>query len=626
MNTKQASNRNFDWQSRFRAMVVPASEAVKHVKPGDRVFVGTGCAQPLALVSAVVARAGELRDTEFVHLLTFGDAPYASPDLSAHFSVNSFFIAENVRGLIQEGMGDYTPIYLSEIPQLLTSGELPLDVALIQVSPPDENGLCSLGISVDIVKCAAENARLVIAQVNERMPRTLGDCTVHVYDIDYLVAVNQPLIEIAPLETTGVTKDIGHHIASLIEDGSTLELGIGRVTQGVLECLHEKRGLGIHTEMFTDQIIPLIEAGVVTGEHKTLDKGKVVASFCVGTQKLYDYIHNNPVFAFHPTEYVNDPHVIAQQYRMVAINVALEVDLTGQICADSIGTQFHSGIGGQVDFNRGAARARNGKAIIALPSTAKDGKVSCIVTTLAKGAGVVTTRGGVHYVVTEYGVAYLHGKTVQERALALISIAHPDHRERLLREAIAVKYVRAELADYGGRIVVGPKEMRTTCLLPTGEEITIRPIHPTDEPHLRELFYDLSRQSLYTRFMSMIKWVPRKQVHEFIYIDHRTEVSIVATLPAADGEDIIAIGGYYLDPKSNRAEVAFTVADAWQNRGIGSFLFAHLAAIARRNGIAGFTAEVLAENKPMQAVFNNSGFKVRSQTHQGVVHLDIDFA
>lgn len=625
MNKKTASKGDFDWRSHFRAMVVTAAEAATHVKPGDRVFVGTGCAQPLEIINALVARAGELRDTEFVHLLTFGDAPYASPDLSAHFSVNSFFIAENVRGLIQEGLGDYTPIYLSEIPQLLTSGELPLDVALIQVSPPDENGFCSLGISVDIVKCAAENARIIIAQVNEQMPRTLGDCSLHVYDIDFLVPVNQPLIELAPIETNAVTREIGHHIASLIEDGSTLELGIGRVTQAVFECLLEKRGIGIHTEMFTDQIIPLIEAGVITGEHKTLDKGKIVASFCIGTQKLYDYVHNNPLFDFHPTEYVNDPHIIAQQYRMVAINVALEVDLTGQICADSLGTQFHSGIGGQVDFNRGAARGRNGKAIIALPSTAKGGSVSCIVTTLAKGAGVVTTRGGVHYVVTEYGVAYLHGKTVQERALALISIAHPDHRERLLREAIAVKYVRAELADYGGRIVVGPKEMRTTCLLANGAQVTIRPIHPTDEPHLRELFYDLSKQSLYTRFMSMVKWVSRKQVREFIYIDHRTEVSIVATLPAADGEDIIAIGGYYLEAKSNRAEVAFTVADEWQNHGIGSFLFTHLAAIARRNGIAGFTAEILAENKAMQAVFHNSGFKVRSQTHQGVVHLDIDF-
>lgn len=328
----------------------------------------------------------------------------------------------------------------------------------------------------------------------------------------------------------------------------------------------------------------------------------------------------------HPTEYINDPFIISQQSKMVAINVALEVDLTGQICSDSLGSKFFSGIGGQVDFNRGAARSNGGRAIIALPSTAQDSKVSRIVCRLTPGAGVVTTRGDVHYVVTEYGVAYLHGKSVQERALALISIAHPDYRAKLLKDAIAAKYVRSEHAEIAGKINVGPVEMRTTMLLNDGTQITFRPIHPTDESRMRELFHALSRQTVYYRFMKEMKALPQKQIQDFIYVDHRNDVAIVATLPEAHGEDIIAVGRYYLDPKINRAEVAFVVRDEWQNRGIGGFLLRHLVAIARRNGIAGFTAEVLTDNKPMQAVFNHhAGVKVSSSLREGVYHFELDF-
>ncbi|MCK5270009.1 MAG: acetyl-CoA hydrolase/transferase family protein, partial [Sedimentisphaerales bacterium] len=391
-----------------------------------------------------------------VHLLTLGDAPYAVKQLVDNFRVNSFFIAENVRDIIQAGFGDYSPIFLSDIPRLFSSGQLPLDVALIQVSPPDERGMCSLGISVDIVKSAAENAALVIAEVNPQMPRTLGDSFLHVNDIDILVPVDRPMIEVQPAKPNEVTRQIGQHIAALVEDGSTVELGIGRIPQSVLEFLGDKHDLGIHTEMFTDRIVDMIENGVITGSRKTIDQNKVVASFCMGTKKLYDYIDNNPTFSFRPTEFVNDPFVIGRQYKMVAINVALEIDLTGQVCSDSLGTRFFSGIGGQVDFNRGAARSEGGKAIIGLPSTAQKGSVSRIVTRLTPGAGVVTTRGDVHYIVTEYGVAYLHGKSVQERALALISVAHPKFRAQLLEEAIEAKFVRQELREVEGKIQVGP--------------------------------------------------------------------------------------------------------------------------------------------------------------------------
>ena len=614
-----------NWQTRYADMVATPAQAVKQIRPGHRVFIGTGCGQPLELVKALTARSGELTDTEIIHLLTLGDAPYAVRELAQCFRVNSFFISANVRDLIQEGLGDYTPIFLSDIPRLFSSGQIPLDAALIQVTPPDERGMCSLGISVDIVKSAAENARLVIAQVNPQMPRTLGDSSLHVYDLDVLVPVDVPLIEVKLPQTDDVTRRIGEFVAALVEDGSTVEFGIGRIPQAVTEFLNTKRDLGIHTEMFTDAIIDLIESKTVTGSLKSLDRNKVVASFCMGSKRLYDYIDGNPAFSFHPTEYVNDPHVISQQHKQVAINVALEVDLTGQVCADSLGTRFYSGIGGQVDFNRGAARSHGGKAIIALPSTARDGEVSRLVTRLSPGAGVVTTRGDVHYVVTEYGVAYLHGKSVQERAMALISIAHPKFRGQLLTEAIEAKYLRQDLADIGGKVVVGPTEFRTSHVLNDGTQINFRPIHPTDEPNLRDLFYALSQETIYYRFMSNMKRIPRKEIQHFVYINHRSDIAIVGTVPEAHGDEIVAIGRYYLNEKTNLAEVAFVVRDDWQNRGIGTFLLNHLTVIARRNGIGGFTAEVLRDNRAMQRVFNKCPFKVTSAPTDDVISFRINF-
>lgn len=626
MNTQIISDTyDLSWQEKYKAMVATADEAVKLIRPGQRIFIGTGAAEPLELVEALTRRAAALPDTEIVHLLTFGEAPYAHKEMTQYFRVNSFFIAENVRGVIQEGLGDYTPIHLSDIPRLFDSGKLPLDVALIQVTPPDTRGMCSLGVSVDIVKSAIANAGLVIAQVNPNMPRTLGDSLVHVYDIDVLVPSNQPIIEVTPPEIDETTRQIAEHVAGLIEDGSTLEFGIGRIPQALMSFLRDKKDLGIHTEMISDGIIELIEAGVVTGARKTVDRGKIVTSFCLGTKRLYDYVNNNPLFAFHPTEYVNDPSVITKQYKMVAINTALEIDLTGQVCSDSIGAKFFSGVGGQVDFNRGAAKAPGGKAIIALPSTAKGGTVSRIVTRLSPGAGVVVTRAGVHYVVTEYGVAYLHGKSIQERALALITIAHPKFRAQLLKEAIEAKYLSASMADKEGKIMVGPKEFRATYLMPDGTQIVFRPIHPTDEPLMRELFYALSQQTIYYRFMSNLRVIPRRQIQDFVYIDHRNEVALVGTIPAAHGEDIIALGNYYLDPKTNRAEVAFVVHDKWQRKGIGTFMLKQLIRIARRNGIRGFTAEVLAENKGMQAVFAKSNCKISTHFDGRVYSYVLDF-
>ncbi len=614
-----------DWQNKYRDRIATAEQAVRAIRPGQRIFVGTGCGQPEELVRALAARGKELPDTEIVHLLTSGDAPYADQQFSDNFRVNSFFIAENVRGIIQEGLGDYTPVFLSDIPALFNSGQIPLDAALIEVTPPDEKGRCSLGVSVDIVKSAAENARLVIAEVNPQMPRTLGNSFIDVHDIDYLVPVDEPVIEVKTPEPDEITLRIGRYVAALVDNGSTVEFGIGRIPQAVVPFLKDRKDLGIHTEMFTDSMIDLIESGAVTGARKTVDRGKIVASFCMGTKRLYDYIDNNPMFSFHPTEYVNDPFLISHQHRQVAINVALEVDLTGQVCADSIGTRFYSGIGGQVDFNRGAARSPGGRAIIALPSTAKNGTVSRIVTNLTPGAGVVTTRGDVHYVVTEHGVAYLHGKSVQARALALISIADPKFRPQLVREAIEAKYLRPEMARVEGKIVVGPQEFRTTVLLRDGTQVMFRPIHPTDEPNVRDMFYALSEETKYYRFMKYIQRIPQQQIQDFVFINHRSDIAIVATVPAPYGEEIVAIGRYYLNEKTNLAEVAFIVHDRWQNRGIGTHLLNHLTVIAKRYGIRGFTAEVLRANKPMQRVFTHSPYKVTSEPREDVIHFQIEF-
>ena len=356
-----------------------------------------------------------------------------------------------------------------------------------------------------------------------------------------------------------------------------------------------------------------------------MDRGRIVASFCMGTRRLYDFIDNNPLFSFRPTEYVNDSYIIGRQHKMVGVNMALEIDLTGQVCADSLGSHFFSGIGGQVDFNRGAARSPGGRAIIALESTARNGEISRIVTRLTPGAGVVTTRGEAHYVVTEYGVAYLHGKSVRERAMALISIAHPKFREQLFREAIEARYLHKEMAGLDGRVLLTSREMHTSTLLDDGTQVAFRPIHPTDEPLMRDLLYALSQETLYYRFMSSSGRFVHREIQNFVYIDHRKDAAIVGTVPEAHGEDIVAVGRYYLDEKTNRAEVAFVIRDQWQNKGIGTSLFKHLVDIAKRNGIAGFTAEVLRKNRRMQAIFNHSGYTVQSKVEDDVYSYSIDF-
>lgn len=421
----------------FHEKLVTAERALESVRSGDHVYVHPGCAVPQRLLQALVARHAELEDVRILHLMTMGRAPYVDPGMERHFRHVALFTGRNVRDAINQGRADYVPVFLGEIPRLFTSGTVKVDVALIHVSPPDEHGFCSFGVGVECTKAAAQTARVTIAQVNPNMPRVLGDNFIHVRDVNFFVEADDPLVELPRVRMSAAFDDIGRNVASLIEDGATLQLGIGGIPDAVLHHLRDRKHLGVHTEMFSDGMVELVEQGIVTNDRKTLHPGKIIASFVLGERPLFDFIHNNPIVEFHPSDYVNDPFVICQNERMVAINSAIQVDLTGQVCSDSIGDTVYSGFGGQVDFVRGAARSKGGKAVMALMSTARDGDVSRIVPYLDEGAGVVTSRADVHHVVTEFGVADLHGRTLRERAAALIAIADPRFREELERGARA---------------------------------------------------------------------------------------------------------------------------------------------------------------------------------------------
>jgi acyl-CoA hydrolase len=437
------------WQLEYKKKLRTPGEAVRVVRSGMRVYIQPGCAEPETLVEALMERAPFVNDVEIVHMMTLGAAPYVAPEMAGHFRHNAVFIGGNVRDAINDGRADYTPIYLSEIEELFESGVMPIDVALIEVSPPDSHGYCSFGVGIDTTLTAAKCAHYVVAQVNDQMPRTYGDAFLHVSEIDAVVESSRPLCALKKPVITDLHAAIGRNVADLIEDGAVLQTGIGGIPDAVLQFLGDRKDLGIHSELVSDGVIPLIEEGVITGARKSHKPRKIVLGFALGTRKLFDFVDNNPIFEFRTTAYCNNPNIIARNDNMVAINSALQIDLTGQVCSDSIGNQFYSGIGGQVDFLRGASQAKNGKPIIAISSTARHGEISRIVPMLSPGAGVVTSRGLVRYVVTEFGVAFLHGKSVRERAKALIEIAHPKFREELYEYCEQTKWlqrpVKAEL-------------------------------------------------------------------------------------------------------------------------------------------------------------------------------------
>jgi 4-hydroxybutyrate CoA-transferase len=434
------------WEIDYKNKLQSADEALLCVQSGMRVYIQPGCAEPETLVEALMRRGPYVHDVEIVHMMTMGPAPYVAPEMAGHFRHNAMFIGGNVREAINEGRADYTPIYLSEIEGLFESGAMPIDVALLELSPPDSHGFCSFGVGVDTSLTAAKCARFVVAQINDQMPRTFGDSFIHVCELDAIVDSSRPLCAMKLAQPTEMNKAIASKVADLIDDGAVLQTGIGGIPDAVLPRLMDRKDLGVHSELVSDGVIPLINAGVISGARKNFKPRKIILGFAIGTKKLFDFVDNNPIFEFHPTAYSNDPALIARNDNMVAINSALQVDLTGQVCSDSIGNQFYSGIGGQVDFLRGASRSKGGKPIIAISSTAKDGAISRIVPMLSPGAGVVTSRGLVRYVVTEYGVAYLHGKTIRERAQALIDIAHPKFREELYQFCEKTRWLQRPLA------------------------------------------------------------------------------------------------------------------------------------------------------------------------------------
>lgn len=430
-----------DWLSLYEPKTVTAEEALGVLKSGYRIFMTGNCSVPQHLMEAFNHRALELERLRLIQVLTIGKADYIKPEFEGHIRVNSMFISANVREAVNDGRADFTPVFLSEIPGLFKSGRMPLDVSLISVSPPDKNGYCSYGVEVGLTKTAAESSKIVIAEVNAQMPRTLGDSFIHVSKIDYVVEVDYPLPEVQMAISSPEQEAIANHIAAIIPDGATLQMGIGGIPDAVLKKLYNHQHLGVHSELFSDGVVDLVEAGVITNERKTFHPGKIISGFVLGTQRLYDFVDDNPIVELHPTEYINDPFNIAKNDKMVSINSALQVDLTGQVCADSIGPRFYSGVGGQVDFVRGAARSKGGMPIIAMLSTAKNGTISRIVPMLTEGAGVITSRNDVHYVATEYGVADLFGRTIKDRAQQLIDIAHPDFREELAEAAEKLYHV-----------------------------------------------------------------------------------------------------------------------------------------------------------------------------------------
>jgi len=608
----------------YKSKLASPETAISKIRPGSHIFIGTACGEPQALTRALVEKGERIEDAELFSFVALSQAPYAQAQFSYRFRPNTFFIGTGTRDAVAEGRADYIPMMLSEIPKLIRSGRVEVDVALLQVSSPDEHGFCSFGVSVDICKVSAETAKLVIAQVNPRMPRTLGDSFIHIRDLDLIVEYEEPILEYSYPESNPVQVKVAENVAKLVENESTIEMGIGVIPNLVPKFLEDRKDLGIHTETFSEGLIDLIEKGVITGRKKSIHQGKVIASFAIGTKRLYDFINNNALFEFHPAEYVNNPFIIAQNHKMVAINVALEVDLSGQVNADSIGAKFYSGIGGQADFMRGAALSRYGKPIIAFPSTAQDGKVSRIAPRLTEGAGVVTTRGDVHYVVTEYGIAYLHGKNIRERAMALINIAHPDFREWLLECAKEMQYVYPDqkLPPYGA---VYPEELESFFATSKGNRLFIRPLRIEDEDAIRDMFYSLSDQSVYLRFFTPRKTLPHPKAQLEVLLDYDEKLAIGAFLGEPPGEKLVGVARYILDRPTNLAEAAVEVRDDWQDQGIGSFLLRYLIQIAKKRGITGFTAMVLVENRKMMKVLHRSGYKLKTKFEEGAYQIEFRF-
>jgi len=617
------------WRQRYPSKFAPEKVIFGNIHRGDTIFIASACAEPQHLVHAMIRYVKEnpkaFFDAEVLHIRTLGVAPYADEKFKSNFRHNSFFIGDSTRGAVNKGLADYTPVNLSQVPGLFRRGLEHVDVALLQTSPPDEHGYLSVGVSVDIVKAAAETARVVVVQVNRHMPRVHGDTFLHIDDIDFLVPYDEPLLEYYPAADTDIAQRIGNYVARLVEDGDTIQVGYGTIPNAVLANLRGKKHLGIHTELISDGIVELMRQGVVDNSRKTVNRGKTVATFCMGKRSTYEFLHDNPSIDFRSIDYTNNPLLIARQDNMVAINSALEIDLTGQATAESIGKTFYSGVGGQADFMRGAALARNGKTILTIQSTAACDVVSRIVPFLKEGAGATLLRGDVQYVVTEWGIAYLPGKNVRERAMELIAIAHPKFRPWLIEEARKNGLIYKDQAFIPGERGIYPEELESYRTTKGGVNLLFRPVKISDEHRLKDFFYSLSDNSMYRRFISYRQDMPHERLQDFVVIDYTKKMEILAVMGEEDREEIVGLGQYEIERDSHMAEVAFAVSDKHQNKGIGQELLGYLTYLARRQGLLGFTAEVLLENRPMLRVFEKMGFDMQKRVGSGVYELRMMF-
>lgn len=584
---------------------VSPSDAIRKIRRGKRIFIGSGTGEPQMLVHALVDQADRFADNEIVHLLTMGAAPYEEQRYRNQFRHNAFFIGPNVRQAIARGDADYTPVFLSEIPALFKSGQLPIHAALIQVSEPNlEDGTVSLGVSVDIVLSAVRTAEIVIAQVNPNMPETQGQAKIPLETVTYFVKGEEPLIELPMGTLDPISKKIGANVASLIKDGATLQLGIGNIPNAVLEALADKNDLGIHTEMFSDGVVSLYENGNITNKYKGVHDGVSITSFVMGTNKLYKMVDRNPDFQFYPSEYTNDPFVISQNRNMISVNSAIEIDLTGQVCADSMGGRFFSGIGGQIDFVRGARRSPGGRSIIALPSTAKGGTLSRIVPALKPGAGVVTSRGDVQYVVTEYGIAYLHGMTVRERGLALVQIAHPNFREELLATLKERKYVYIDQRVGSDT----PDDVVPQNQTFGDETFYFRCLRASDEKALQNFFYSHSDETIRHRYFHPVEAMPHESALRAVMVNYDRDMAVAGFTGEEAYASLACVGRYIRHGEKPEATLAIVVGEAQQNKGLGKFLLATLLASARKQQLERIQAFVREENDRMIYLLEAQGF------------------
>ena len=613
------------WEARYRDKVKTAEQAALTIEPGHRVFIGTACAAPRALVAALENLPRPPPDVELVHFITTNAFPHDQAGRAlTKYRHRTFFVSSDIRAAVMQGAAEYVPIQLSRVPELILRGSLPIDVAMIQVSPPDAFGYVSLGVSVDIIPAAVAAAKRVIAEVNPAMPRTQGDTALHIRDIDILVPVDTPVTEYIHVPVTEqVVQQIARYIAGIIDDGSTLQIGLGRIPNEALRHLTDRRDLGVHSDVITDSILPLMQNGTLTGRLKSQSKSKIVASYVLGSRALYDTMDGNALFALHPITWVADEDVIASQHKMVSISQAFSIDLTGQVCADQFEGQLYGGLGAQVEFVRGAARSEGGKPIICMTATTDDGTWSRVRPMLAAGEAASIARSDVHYVVTEFGIAYLHGKSLRERALTLIAIAHPNFRNELLDAAKALGYIDASCTIKN--VFPYPVEDERTVALRNGKTVTIRPAMVFDAGNIKSLFYELPETDRYTRFFRHIKSLSSNDVEILCNVDYRLAVAFVAVDGARERNHVVGHASYFVNPSTNMAETAFMVAPDWQGTGLGSYLQKCLVEHAKKRGLRGFHAEILPRNESMIRLARNCCENVSTRRDEDSLHVTMVF-